>query len=53
MWATQWEFIVALVLAMPVILFPVAYVRYRDVGSIYAAIPKAWKRRALRGEKQL
>ena len=42
----QWEFIVALVLAIPVILFPVAYIWYINVGGIYGAIKEARERRA-------
>ncbi len=37
----QWEFIVALVLAIPVILFPAAFVWYLNIGGIYAAIKEA------------
>lgn len=47
----QWEFIVALVLAIPVILFPVAFVWYLNIGGIYHAIQEARKRRAAREEK--
>ena len=42
----QWEFIVALVLAIPIILFPAAFVWYLNVGGIFAAIRKAQKKRA-------
>ncbi len=34
----QWEFIVALVIAIPIILFPAAFVWYLNIGGIYAAI---------------
>ena len=44
----QWEFIVALVLAIPVILLPVALVWYVNVGGIHAAIQDARKRQAAR-----
>ena len=41
----EWQFIVALVVAIPIILFPVAYVWYLNIGGIYAAIREArWKR---------
>ena len=43
----QWEFIVALVIAIPIILFPVAFVWYLNIGGIYAAIKKARARRAV------
>jgi len=42
----QWEFIVALVLAIPVILFPVAFIWYLNIGGIYHAIREARKRQA-------
>lgn len=44
----QWEFIVALVLAIPIILFPVAFVWYLNIGGIYHAIQAALRRRAAR-----
>ena len=44
----QWEFIVALVIAIPVILFPVAFVWYLNLGGIYAAVKEARTRRAVR-----
>ncbi len=37
----QWEFVVALVLAIPIILFPAAFVWYLNIGGIYAAIKEA------------
>ena len=43
----QWELVVALVIAIPVILFPVALVWYLNIGGIYAAIKEARARRAL------
>ena len=47
----QWEFIVALVIAIPIILFPAAFVWYLNIGGIYAVIKEALKRRAaLHGE---
>jgi len=47
----EWGFIVALVLAVPIILFPVAFVWYLNVGGIYAAVKEARKRRAAREER--
>ena len=44
----QWEFVVALIIAIPIILFPAAFVWYFNVGGIYAAIKKAKARRAAR-----
>ncbi|MFC1910059.1 hypothetical protein ACFLXC_02050 [Chloroflexota bacterium] len=37
----QWEFVVAVVVAIPIILFPVAFIWYMNIGGIYAAIKKA------------
>ncbi len=37
----QWELIVALVVAIPVILFPAAYVWYLNIGGVHAAIKQA------------
>jgi hypothetical protein len=47
----QWEFIVALVIAIPVILFPVAFVWYLNAGGIYAAIKRARARRAVQSRE--
>jgi len=41
----QWEFIVALVVAIPIILFPAALVWYLNIGGIYTAIREARERR--------
>ena len=47
----QWEFIVALIIAIPIILFPAAFVWYLNIGGIYAAIKEARERRVAREEK--
>ncbi len=47
----QWEFIVALVIAIPIILFPAAFVWYLNVGGIYAAIKEAQAKRAARKQE--
>ena len=44
----EWQFVVALVIAVPLILFPVVLVWYFNIGGIYAAIKEAWARRAER-----
>ena len=44
----QWEFIIALVIAIPVVLFPAVFVWYLNAGGIYTAIRKARERRAAR-----
>ena len=48
----QWELVVALVIAIPIILFPAAYVWYLNIGGIYAAVKEARERRAAR-EREL
>ena len=40
-----WEFIVALIVAIPLILFPVAFVWYLNIGGVYAALQKAHERK--------
>lgn len=44
----QWEFILALVVGIPIILFPAAFVWYLNIGGIYAAVKEARERRAAR-----
>ncbi len=44
----EWEFVVVLVIAIPIILFPAAFVWYMNVGGIYAAIRQARAKRAAR-----
>ena len=43
----QWELVIALVIAIPIILFPAAFVWYLNIGGIYAAIKEARERRAV------
>ena len=47
----QWEFILALVIAIPIILFPAAFVWYLNIGGIYAAIREAREKKAAREKK--
>ena len=42
----EWQVIVALIIAIPVILFPVAFVWYMNVGGIYAAVRERQKAKA-------
>jgi hypothetical protein len=42
----EWQVILVLVIGIPVILFPAAYVWYMNVGGVYAAIRE--KRKAAR-----
>jgi hypothetical protein len=41
----QWELIVALVVAIPIILFPAAFVWFLNLGGIYAAVKEARARK--------
>ena len=43
----QWEFVVALAIAIPIILFPAAFVWYLNIGGLYAAIRETMRRRAI------
>ena len=43
----EWQIIVALVIAIPIILLPVALAWYLNIGGIYAAIKDARERRAV------
>jgi hypothetical protein len=44
----EWQVIVALVLAAPLILLPVAFVWYLNVSGLYQVIRDARKRKAAR-----
>ena len=44
----QWELLLALAVAIPIILFPAAFVWYLNIGGIYAAIKEAREKRAAR-----
>ena len=44
----QWEFVVALVIAIPIILFPAAFVWFLNVSGIYTVIRERRKRRIAR-----
>jgi len=44
----HWEFVIGLVIAIPIILFPVAFVWYFNVGGIVTAIREARARRTAR-----
>lgn len=47
----QWELVVALVIAIPIILFPAAFVWYLNIGGIYAAVKEVLEKRAAREKK--
>jgi hypothetical protein len=43
----EWQFILALVLAIPIILIPAAFIWYLNIGGLYAAVRETRaKRRA-------
>ena len=42
----EWQIIVALVVAVPVIMFPVAFVWFLNLGGLFGAIKEARAKRA-------
>jgi hypothetical protein len=44
----DWQIIVALVIAVPVILFPVAFIWYLNIGGIFSTVREARARRIAR-----
>lgn len=42
----EWQLIVALVIAIPIILFPVAFIWYMNIGGMYSLIKEALRKRA-------
>jgi len=46
----EWQIVVALVVAIPVILFPAAFVWYLNIGGIYAAVKEARARKVAEGK---
>jgi len=47
----EWQLMLALVLAIPIILFPAAFVWYLDIGGIYAAVKEMREKQAARKER--
>ncbi len=47
----EWQFLVALIIAVPLILFPAAFIWYMNLGGIYAALKAAREKRAARARK--
>jgi len=47
----EWQIVVALVIAIPVILFPVAFVWFLNIGGIYASVKEARARRVAHGKR--
>ena len=48
----QWELVIGLIVAVPVILFPAAFVWYLNIGGIYAAFRDARARKVARQIKE-
>ena len=48
----EWQIIIALVIAVPVILFPVALIWYLNIGGMLTAFRQARARRALRDKER-
>ena len=46
----EWQVILALVLVIPILLFPVVFVWYLNIGGIYALIREARRKKAAREE---
>ena len=44
----DWQFIVALIVAIPLILFPAAFVWYINVGGVYSALKSRLSRKSPR-----
>ncbi len=44
----EWQIVIALIIAIPVILFPAAFVWYLNVGGIYTAVKEARAKKAAR-----
>ena len=47
----QWEFVLALVIAIPIILIPVAFIWFLNVSGIYTVIQETRKRRMAREKR--
>jgi hypothetical protein len=47
----EWQVVVALVIAIPIILFPVAFVWYLNMGGIVTAVKEARAKRAVQAKK--
>jgi hypothetical protein len=48
----HWELIIALIIAVPIILFPAAYVWYLNIGGIYAAMKEARAKKTARDKQE-
>ena len=48
----EWQIIIALVMVIPVILFPAAFIWYLNIGGIFTAVKEAGARRARRKKER-
>ncbi len=48
----DWQIIIALIVAIPIILFPVAFIWYLNLGGVYTAIKEARARRTARAREE-
>jgi hypothetical protein len=44
----EWQFVIALVVCIPIILFPVAFIWYLNIGGLYTAFKEAITKKATR-----
>jgi len=49
----QWEFLVALIVAIPVILFPAAFVWYLNASGVFKAIKEARAKKLSKRQEEL
>ncbi len=47
----EWQVIIAIIIAIPVILFPAAFIWYMNIGGIVEAIKKARVKRVARDKE--
>jgi hypothetical protein len=47
----EWQIVLAFIIAIPIILFPLAFMWYLNMGGIYAAVKEARARRAVRDKE--
>jgi hypothetical protein len=48
----EWQIIIAILIAIPIILFPIALIWYMNLGGIMTAVKEARMKRAIREEEQ-
>jgi len=49
----EWQFIVALVIAIPIILFPAAFIWYLNLGWIFSRAREAARKKKVAAEKEV